>query len=414
MAGVAKSNIIIPEPARPRCIYCGGEVTKVRDGEHVIQEALGGKPTLKNVCGNCNGGFSEIDRELTSKSPVSYAAAACLRNAMANFWFIERDNPFNMIEAKPDLKMGRGTVLPQIHIESDGTYFCGPSREMANWGYETYASQLTKLARYAFFRSEAGDKGWLHPERITVEDAHLDGRRFVPRVFFTKPLEEILKTHREGKKISLRLRFRHDWELRHVYHALDNWYWRAGIQPNRPSVMWTDRTPTIFMHWEGLKLIRALMKSAVNLVHYVCGSENVQVAQGQIDMIRGQRPVPDRYMTETGFVKPCALTEIAADKDGHSFRICRRIQNFTVYSSYFGGLVCAVTPLLGQLNVSWESCDVKAPLNSKTWTINPLPRYFPFDVKPEINDIGAMLGNMGHQKVITTVTAEPIRPKKRQ
>jgi hypothetical protein len=35
-------------------------------------------------------------------------------------------------------------------------------------------------------------------------------------------------------------------------------------------------------------------------------------------------------------------------------------------------------------------------------------------VKPEINDIGAMLGNMGHQKVITTVTAEPIRPKKRQ
>jgi hypothetical protein len=43
----------LPTATRP-CIYCGEPIRKLKRGEHVIPEAIGGTRCLKTVCTTCN------------------------------------------------------------------------------------------------------------------------------------------------------------------------------------------------------------------------------------------------------------------------------------------------------------------------------------------------------------------------
>ena len=56
---------------RKPCVYCGGEVRGVSKGEHVIPKALGAALTMNTVCKDCNNAFSDIDKELCSRSLLS-------------------------------------------------------------------------------------------------------------------------------------------------------------------------------------------------------------------------------------------------------------------------------------------------------------------------------------------------------
>ena len=41
------------------CLYCGNPTGKVRKGEHLIPDAIGGTLATKDVCGKCNNELSE-------------------------------------------------------------------------------------------------------------------------------------------------------------------------------------------------------------------------------------------------------------------------------------------------------------------------------------------------------------------
>jgi hypothetical protein len=36
--------------AKPTCIYCGRDINKVADGEHIVPLAIGGTVTIRDVC----------------------------------------------------------------------------------------------------------------------------------------------------------------------------------------------------------------------------------------------------------------------------------------------------------------------------------------------------------------------------
>src|SRR5688572_27781640 len=84
-----------------RCVYCGGPLKRIGKGEHVIQRSLGGRREfLRCVCGDCNGAFSEIDKELASKSPLAILVQQEFGTAGALAWGYDSGHDI-ALEARP-------------------------------------------------------------------------------------------------------------------------------------------------------------------------------------------------------------------------------------------------------------------------------------------------------------------------
>lgn len=127
-----RSTILVPPTPDPICIYCGGLVERSRGkGEHIVQNALGGRRTLKDrVCTSCNNNeLSEIDRELCSLSFLSIVASQEIDGHLALVWDVDHASKSLLVEARPvwdsDYVLKELVAYPQITFERHGADFRG-------------------------------------------------------------------------------------------------------------------------------------------------------------------------------------------------------------------------------------------------------------------------------------------------
>ena len=93
---------MVSETIQRSCIYCRGDVVRVRKGEHIVPEAVSGALTVKTVCGNCNNRFSQIDTELCSRSPLSIVASQQIDAHLWQVWDVDHSAAHLLLEARPD------------------------------------------------------------------------------------------------------------------------------------------------------------------------------------------------------------------------------------------------------------------------------------------------------------------------
>jgi hypothetical protein len=173
------------------CIYCGNPVGKVKKGEHIIPEAIGGAGAIKTVCGNCNNRFSRIDAELCSRSPLSVVASQEIDTSIWQVWDVDHAAHNLLLEARPKWPAKSLTQYPQAVFERTGPHIHGDYVEMLHFGREDFERVFVKSMLHAFRRHEAGEKRWLHFEHLETTPALTRGYRLPPRIFCRHTIGEL-------------------------------------------------------------------------------------------------------------------------------------------------------------------------------------------------------------------------------
>ena len=81
-------------------MYCGEHTKGVKKGEHLIPDAIGGTLSTKDVCDQCNNLLSDIDRELCSRSPLSFVAAKEIDGHVWQAWDVDETSGL-LLEGRP-------------------------------------------------------------------------------------------------------------------------------------------------------------------------------------------------------------------------------------------------------------------------------------------------------------------------
>jgi hypothetical protein len=154
-----------------KCIYCGGEVRKVKKGEHIVPAAIGGVPTIsdfckgRTVCNPCNSGtLSELDRELCSLSYLSIVAAQELDAFIWQAWDVDHTANNLLLEATPDFSGSSMTLtlLPQIIFEQDGPQIRGDFEESQQFGIDRFQTVFVQHLLEAFHAYKNGKRNRLN------------------------------------------------------------------------------------------------------------------------------------------------------------------------------------------------------------------------------------------------------------
>jgi len=376
-----------------KCIYCGGEVRKVKKGEHIIPEAMGGARTIsdfckgRTVCNHCNNGtLSELDRELCSRSYLSVVAAHELGAFVWQTWDVDHGANNLLLEATPDFAASSMTLLPQIIFEQDGPQLRGDLEELQRFGQEGFASVLVRSARRAFGNFKAGKKRWLHFERIDPNSNLLARYRYPPRIFVGSSIRDLAKKLLAGKRASLVVRYLSESDKRFALSQLDNW--NSSRRIRRFGVGLGSKMPSLRCSYELGAVMRALTKMGVNLLAAFCPNTPVDRDgfTGVMQIVLGEIPLQPALMGINGFVHASDIEPINAANAAHSFRLLHMGGKWRIYSSFFGGRVGSRVRFPGPNGESWNCADVVAPLKSKNWTIKTSRLLQPLQVRVEWQD----------------------------
>jgi hypothetical protein len=270
--GAAMTSILLPPQV---CIYCGNELKRVRRGEHVVPDAIGGKWTIHDVCGSkkvCNtchnGVLSELDKELCSKSIMSVVAVEEIGGFIAQTWDVDHAAGNLLVEAKPDLKRKSMTTYPQMIFEVKGPQLRGDLEEMQQFGYESYWKHFVRRMLDAFARYRSGEKRSLHEHRFEPNPSLLSRYRYPPRIFTRKPISEF----RPG--MSFEFHYVDVSQKKAALRQLDNWTFDFSQQEPKTGI--GSELPTFRFFYDEGKVLRALAKIAINLLAAFCPNTPVK------------------------------------------------------------------------------------------------------------------------------------------
>lgn len=373
----------MPVRAKPKsCIYCGGSLDGVQRGEHIVQKAIGGTLTLDTVCNDCNGSFSDIDREFCSRSPASVIASKVIDSHLWQVWDVDHSAENLLVEARPDWEDQSFVDYPQIIFEKSGPQFRGDFAEMRRIGGEHFVRILVKYARLSFQLYRAGKRRCLHFEKIVPDSRLTLGYRMPPRIFTRHSIHELRRRLENGKTPSCILRFRTEADRRFALNELDNW--RTSTKSSRFEIGRGSAFPSVGVYFDMGKTLRAMAKIAVNLLAHCCEKTPVNCDSfgPVINVIRGKDHVNPALFTRNGFVQPDLLGQIKVQNNAHSFRLVHLDGNWIVYSAYFGGRVGTIVVFPGPNFEEWITADLTVPLNSRQWTLRTSPLLQPLKVKP--------------------------------
>ena len=138
------SHAMIRQHNMRKCVYCGERVGRVKKGEHIIPEAIGGARTIKNVCNRCNSDFSVLDMELCSRSCLSVVASQQIDSHVWQVWDVDAAEDNLLIEGHPDWSSQSLISYPQLIFENAGPCIRGDYIEMMQFGQEDFERVLTK------------------------------------------------------------------------------------------------------------------------------------------------------------------------------------------------------------------------------------------------------------------------------
>ncbi len=396
------------------CIYCGQKVGRVKRGEHVIPEAIGGSVRIKTVCHPCNNQFSVIDTELCSRSPLSLVASQVLDDQIWQVWDVDHASGNLLLEAQPDWSNKCLRQYPQVVFAPTGPRVYGDYRAMRQFGVEDYRKVLIKSMLKAFHHAEAGESRWLHLERIELTQAISQSCRFPPRVFAKNTIWELARRLARNERASFFLRFQSQSDRRQAMNSLDNWGVAAigfrGVQVRRGS-----NFPTFHWHYDAAKTLRALAQIAINVLARQCDRTpvNRDAFRDVIRIVRGETRVHPALLRENGFVWPCDIQTIAEPGGGHSFRFIHIHGNWLVYFSFFGGRVAAFLRFPGPSNEDWNQMDVRSPIRSAQWDVATAKLFQPLAVRIEWQDLTKIAPSVGMFHVSSNLRANYLRRRGR-
>ncbi len=357
--------------SKKTCIYCGGDVRKVKKGEHVVQNAIGGRATLKSVCGSCNNKFSAIDKELCARSFLAVVASQELDAKLWQVWDVDHSAQNVLLEAKPNWQSSSLTLYPQIAVVDEQLHMRGDRQEMERFGVDNYSTVLIRSALRAFRHHKAGEQGWLHFERMEFFDGPFDARySFPPRLFSPRPISELGERLLGGQKASFIVRYRCIADCRAALNALDNYQVSTRFGDYRTGV--GSYLPAFRCYFNMQRVLRALLKNAVNLIAYCSNDSTIDrdAFRGVIGLIVGNDAVAMRHLATNGFVH--ARDTASLSKPGaHVFRLYWSNGVWTVASSFFGGRIGAQVQFAGPQHENWKCAFVTAPYNSAAeWNVD--------------------------------------------
>ena len=358
--------------ARPQiCIYCGNNVRKVRrgKGEHIIPKIIGGALAIKNVCQSCNNHFSDIDRELCCRSPLSIIASQELDAHIWQVWDVDHKSNNLLLEARPNWIAKSLVLYPQMLFEKHRSYIQGDLEEINTFGNEDYDRVLIKTVLEAFRRYKSGQRGWLHFEHIELNKELSSNYRFPPRIFSRHSIREIANRLIQRKQTSYVLRYVTDADRRIALNALDNW--NPTIRRNTIETGRGSYRPWMRCFYQMDKTLRALEKIAINILAHICQNTPVNKTSFEhiIKVIMGQRLLTLQMWQRNGFVYPPDIDQIKCPNGGHSFRLLHTSGEWHVVSSFFGGRICSFTVFPGPNDEAWCTANIQAPIGKRNWTI---------------------------------------------
>ncbi|HET6422707.1 MAG TPA: HNH endonuclease [Planctomycetaceae bacterium] len=396
------------------CLYCGKPATK--KGEHVIPDRLAGGLTIRaqcptrNVCRTCNNGvLSELDKELCVRFPLSFVAAPILGLKESQFWDIDRSDGNLLIEAHPNVAKATYTVCPQIIFETNQATVRGDYQQMLSFGPEAFLNILMRAAFQAFRRYEAGEKGSIHFERITIDSAIHDGRRYPPRLFTRSTITELAFKLVARKRPSFILRFATDVDRRHALNHLDKFTPYPKLQ--RFEQHSGSSNQAFRCRADMGMVLRALLKIAINTLAAFCSKTRVDhvTFKETIDLILGKKPIKREHFASNGFCSPDEIKSMAAQDNAHSLRLQHDDGVWHVAFSFFGGLMGGSVHFVGPNEEDWSRAEIVAPLNSNSWSVSTSQVLIPSQHRINWNDLRVIAPSLGASEISSRMTATPLK-----
>jgi len=370
-------------------MYCGEPTGKVRKGEHILPDAIGGTITTKDVCPKCNNVLSDIDRELCSRSPLCLVASKEIDGHVAQAWDVDENCHNLLLEGRPDFARSGFKVYPQMVILTHGEQLRADWEELREFGVDKFHVLFTRRLRKAFWENEHGNKKALLFVPVPHNDDLLAHYTYLPRFFVRGSVAEACS----NKTI----------ELGYLSHGSKRFALariESGLNQTptlRTEIGLGSSLPTIRCFCHGGKVWRALAKIAINLLHHSC--ERTQVTLHRfprvIDEIMDRRSFDPDRLKQSGFVCHGDVASIASDSRSHTFRLCWENGWWNAAMAFFGGQIGAAVKFPGPNDESWRTLDVRAPIASRDWTITRSSLVIPARFNVEWLDLNKMIPQGG-------------------
>jgi hypothetical protein len=402
-----------------KCMYCGGNVTKEKRGEHIVPAAIGGELTLKeaagkSVCPKCNNEvLSVLDTELCRRSHLSVIASQEIDSRLWQAWDIDHSARELLVEARPEWKDGELRQLfnyPQMIFETAGPQIRGDAEEMERIGKDKVLNVMIRAVYSAFERYNAGKKRVLHFERVRT-DLSSRGYRLPPRVYSPHSFAEI------GEDIhgqSFVMRYLTESDRHFALRSMSQLDVGNKKQFNRSALYLGSRVPSISTYFDLGLTVRAMMKIAVNLLAAYCTNTavNCDTFPQVTRLILGEQHPNPFLIAGNGFVHAEDVEELA--RPGcHSFRLTRLESEWIVYMSFFGGRIGGAVSFPGPTQEEWNTMEIVAPIHSKVWRVTKSRLYQPLKVRFEWSNHEAIMPSLKLQYAQARMLVEDATPDRK-
>lgn len=370
------------------CMYCGKPTGRVRKGEHLIPDAIGGTIATKDVCPRCNNVLSDIDRELCSRSPLSLVAAKEIDGHIWQAWDVD-ENSGLLLEGRPNFERGSFTAYPQIIILPVGEQLRSDYQELLEFGIERFHVLFSRRLRKAFWEHEHGNRKAIQFVHVSHNGGPLANYRYPPRFFVRGSVAEACAN--KTIELSYHSRSARRFALSRIESGLN-------LRPLvRTEVAIGSALPTLRFFCDGGKVWRALAKIAVNLLHHFCRETlvNYQTFPRVIAEILGTQTFEPSRLDRSGFVCAGDVATIASDRQSHTFRLSWEKGWWNAAMAFFGGQIGAAVKFPGPNKEQWRTLDIRAPINSNDWTVSPSSLIIPARFNVEWLDLNKMVPDGG-------------------
>lgn len=346
------------------CIYCDGELRRVRKGEHIIPKALGSSKTIRCVCQECNNAFSILDQGLITCSPVHLIDYRLRMTRGGNWYDIDHDDDNLVIEGYPDSSQTTFTAWPQIIFCERGIQIRGDHEGFEQIGAERWQALFFKNLCATYERYKAGDNRAI----LFSPNPGMSSRgRYPPRVFAEKSISEF--------KTGMRFRARYEErpQRKVILGELDKLTPKSRLITMRTAM--GSSAPGARMSGDAITTYRALTKIAINALAHCCERTQVDryAFRDAVRLVQLRRlwTNPKRYLARCGFVRPAELRPLGCPKNAHVLHLCHfaGAQLWQMYFVFYGGDVGGRIEFPGPSQEAWKSATIIAPFcgKSKPW-----------------------------------------------
>lgn len=382
-------GIIVPRSQDRLCIYCRKAVGHIGIGEHVIPRSIGGKKCLNCVCSRCNSSFSDVEKELISRSPMAILVQQVF--GTRGSLIFGYDPAIDIaLEARPLLGFKGPPLWPQLVFMGEKTLFAFDHDEANRVSIPTYAKVFKQCMEAALISTIEKPK---RPHWIWEQVRCAPNRgRYPPRVFTEHTSDEF------NRDITFKCRYTGTIEKGWIFHLAREWYpndrYKLDVRFGSPDLQFN-----LVYRWEWV--LRALTKIGINLLVLTADPEAVNHDRfgKAMDYISGKQAYRLSPATD-GFVYHDDIQPLACPVDCHRFWMLHDGQNWHCDYAFFGGQLGAHISFPGPSVGPWRGAEITAPYKTNDkWEVNKFSVRIPRRVRVEWVDIMRLLPSVPQRKI---------------